>query len=228
MLHILEHVFPKFFGTMSANPTFLIQGIEHHKLQSTWTFSYCIPPRSSQNQAAQWEHYLHPFTDFESFEDFYGILNTVEKPSTLPVGCRYYVFRKGIKPIWEDKANEDGYSFSVQYETNSKSKGKGKSKDKSDIAEEKWMDLTLSILTENLPNVEKINGVEFFHRKSVFRVAVWTRRLDATEKSSLEKTIKQILGPNSPVLSTINFSDTYVQKSATHEQKEEKEPKEQK
>ena len=81
---------------MSSSAPFLIPDIQHHSLQSTWTFSYCFPPRSPDIKIDQWERYLHYFTDFSSFEDFYGIINSIEKPSQLPVGCRYYVFRKGI------------------------------------------------------------------------------------------------------------------------------------
>ena len=182
--------------------TYLIPGIKHHRLQSIWSFSYCIPPGATPNKTEQWEQYLHHFSDFISFEDFYGIMNTVEKPSCLPIGCRYYVFRKGIKPIWEDKANENGYYYTVEYNI-SPAKGKGKGKGKSEVAEEKWMDLTLSVLTENIPHVDKINGVEFFHRTSGFRVALWTRKLEDQEKDGLEQTMKKILGSNSPPMHII-------------------------
>lgn len=191
---------------MTTSP-FLIPNIQHHKLHCTWTFSYCIPPNTTKGKAEQWDRYLHPFTDFCSFEDFYGILNSIEKPATLPVGCRYYVFKKGIKPIWEDKANEGGYAFSVEYDSQVK-KGKGKkpTKDKSIIAEDKWMDLTLTMLTNNFPNVDKVNGIEFNHRKSGFRIGVWTKRIDQNEKTALETDIKKLLGEEAPPMISVQLT----------------------
>ena len=212
---------------MSQQNQFLIPDIEHHKLQSVWTFSYCIPPRDSQNKTEQWERYLHHFSDFMSFEDFYGIINTLDKPSTLPISCRYYVFRKGIKPLWEDKANEDGFIFSVEYELGTpKSKGKGKGKDRAEIAGEKWTDLTLSVLAEDFPNVDKINGIEFFHRKSGFRVALWAKKMDDKEEKEIETAVNKLLGPNPPPLHTIKLSQSPVQRatsqSESNEEKKEK------
>ena len=212
---------------MSQKNSFLIPDIEHHRLKSVWTFSYCIPPRDSQNKTEQWERYLHHFSDFMSFEDFYGILNTLDKPATLPVSCRYYVFRKGIKPIWEDKANEDGFIFSVEYEIGTpKSKGKAKGKDFSELAEEKWTDLTLSVLAGDFPNVDKINGIEFFHRKSGFRVALWTKRMNDNEEKETEAAVIKILSPNPPPLHKIKLNQSTVQRASSqpeiNEEKKEK------
>ena len=211
---------------MSSSAPFLIPDIRHHSLQSTWTFSYCFPPRSPDIKIDQWERYLHYFTDFSSFEDFYGIINSIEKPSQLPVGCRYYVFRKGIKPIWEDLPNKNGYEFSVEYDNvPSKGKSKGKPKDRSQMAEDRWMDLTLSILTENIPNNDKINGIEFFHRKYGFRVGVWTKNLNDKEKIELEQTIKKLLGQNPPPLASIQLSTAPANKQHQKENKNEAEIK---
>jgi translation initiation factor 4E len=45
---------------------------------------------------------------FNTVEDFWAVHNHIELSSHLVTGCDYSVFKDGIKPMWEDKANMNG------------------------------------------------------------------------------------------------------------------------
>lgn len=36
------------------------------------------------------------------------VFNNIAKPSEISVGANFHLFRDGIKPEWEDPANENG------------------------------------------------------------------------------------------------------------------------
>ena len=36
-------------------------------------------------------------------EDFWGLYNYIEQPSSLHHGCDYAIFKDGVKPMWEDE-----------------------------------------------------------------------------------------------------------------------------
>ena len=52
---------------------------------------------------------VRPQTSTNIFiQDFWSVHNHIELSSRLVAGCDYSVFKAGIKPMWEDKANMNG------------------------------------------------------------------------------------------------------------------------
>ena len=45
---------------------------------------------------------------FDTVEDFWALYNHIQTPSGLNHGSDYYLFKEGIKPMWEDPQNVDG------------------------------------------------------------------------------------------------------------------------
>jgi translation initiation factor 4E len=45
---------------------------------------------------------------FNTVEDFWSMYNHIEYVSKLATGCDYSFFKTGIKPMWEDEANNKG------------------------------------------------------------------------------------------------------------------------
>jgi translation initiation factor 4E len=168
-----------------------------HNLQQAWTFHYLIPNRMGL-QNANWADFLKELHDFQTFEDFYAILNTIDPPSSLPKGCRYYVFRKGVQPLWEDEGNLNGKEIFAQYPSDPK-QGKTVLKAHAEEAERHWRELTLSVIANPrsdplLRHQAKINGVEYNCRGSVVKVGIWTAPLDAVEFDEIKEDVKNILG----------------------------------
>ena len=46
--------------------------------------------------------------NFDTVEDFWSLYNHIEVASKLQIGSDYSLFKKGIKPMWEDPHNKDG------------------------------------------------------------------------------------------------------------------------
>lgn len=78
-----------------------------HLLHSRWSFWYDLKDQGKPNQQS-WGASLKKLMDFESVEQFFGMVNNIAKPSALPVGSDYLMFLYGVKPEWEDPVNYPG------------------------------------------------------------------------------------------------------------------------
>jgi translation initiation factor 4E len=67
----------------------------------------CFQAPQSKKRAV-WENNLRKVATIETLEDFWAVMNKVAPASKLPASCNYHLFREGIEPKWEDKANEGG------------------------------------------------------------------------------------------------------------------------
>lgn len=165
---------------------------EHHELKDTWVFWYLIPNLS---KSEDWSNYLKQVGEFHSVEDFWGIMNSVDRPMTLVTGCRYYIFKKGVKPLWEDEGNKDGYQIFCPCPVEAGAEGRK-------IAQEKWEDLAASVLGAGFTGYEYINGVEFNCRKRATNVGIWTKEMDSETLERVKETVKGKIGDTYDVEST--------------------------
>jgi translation initiation factor 4E len=138
-----------------------------HFLGEEWVFWYLIPNRTGLASAgpdADWNSYLHPLHAFQTVEDFGRILNSVEHPGKLLKGCRYYVFRRGVKPVWEHPAAAGGQM--VFFDLN-------KEPDRGQEMEALWIDVVLGLIAGDFPQTDSILGVEYSSKPTSFRIAMW-------------------------------------------------------
>jgi translation initiation factor 4E len=173
-----------------------------HDLQNVWTFYYLVPNREGQKDK-NWKDFLHKLYDFRSFEDFWAIVNTIEPASKLPKGCRYYIFKQGVQPLWEDEKNLHGSELYTEYALQVQKSPLGKQKSVHALkdepgnieAEKHWKDLALSVLANALtvPHGSKINGVEFNCKRNSVKVGVWTGPITDEEFRDLSQAVKAIL-----------------------------------
>jgi translation initiation factor 4E len=63
--------------------------------------------------AGQWEANLKEIIQFESIEDFWGVVAHAKSPLDLPYGSNYHLFRTGVKPAWEDAKNTGGGKWTL-------------------------------------------------------------------------------------------------------------------
>lgn len=186
--------------------------IQHHQLDKQWTFSYCIPSRLQGTRdeiSALFDSFRHDLADFSSIEDFLVIYNSIdEKPSNLPKKCRYYVFQKGIKPLWEDKENVDGYCINVEF-PNDPEKGLRGPRSNRKRAENAWYEIVLSTIGKVSPEFSKnINGIEFNNRGNSLRVGVWVNKLmKEEERKKLNESIEKIIGTPLPPIKVVQMID---------------------
>jgi translation initiation factor 4E len=82
-----------------------------HQLQNKWKFWYF-----ENNKDKSWEDNLRVVSEFYTVEDFWSIYNHIKNASELRPGCSYFVFKDGIKPMWEDPVNRPGGRWLVSFD----------------------------------------------------------------------------------------------------------------
>lgn len=170
---------------------------EYHQLYCDWTFYYLIPNKiNSQNK--NWDSYLKKLHDFSTFEDFWAIVNSIEAPSELQKGCRYYIFKKNIQPLWEDQQNTGGREISIQYHFPRRSTPEFFNLLKGVHAKshQKWIKLVTAVLSnseEYFHEKESINGVEFTCRANAIKVGIWTKPIAEKQYESLRVDLLKLL-----------------------------------
>ncbi len=84
---------------------------QKHQLQNKWKFWYF-----ENNKEKSWEENLRVVSEFWTVEDFWSIFNHIKSASELRTGCSYFVFKDGIKPMWEDPINRPGGRWLVSFD----------------------------------------------------------------------------------------------------------------
>eukprot|EP00440_Ansanella_granifera_P071697 gb/GFBE01077808.1/.p1 GENE.gb/GFBE01077808.1/~~gb/GFBE01077808.1/.p1 ORF type:complete len:232 (+),score=62.85 gb/GFBE01077808.1/:1-696(+) len=153
------------------------------KLGDTWSL-WEQPLGAAENQD------LREVCTFSSVKEFWAVWNHVPQPSILLDGKRwtriakdgkkevidkFMVFRKGIKPQWEDPKNENGGEYRVEL--------------KPDIGggtiDELWNNVVLGVVGEIIDPAEFITGVRFLDKlgtkKPCLRIELWFE--DYTEEN---------------------------------------------
>lgn len=185
-----------------------IKNGEYHQLHCDWSFYYLIPNKINSSNK-NWNSYLKKLHDFNTFEDFWAIINSIEPASKLQKGCRYYIFKKSIQPLWEDAENTGGREISVQYrlpQIKQDQKNRHSSPDLINIskeihtkAQEKWKKLVIAVLCnkeEYFHEKDFINGIEFNCRANAIKVGIWTKPIKEMQYESLKMNLLNILEYN--------------------------------
>ncbi|EOR03733.1 hypothetical protein E3P92_03358 [Wallemia ichthyophaga] len=143
-----------------------------HPLFNAWTLWFDNPSKKSSG-AHNWLDDTKEVITFDSVEEFWGLYNNILPPTHLPQKANYYLFKRGIRPAWEDEANADGGKWSVQFP-------REKWRDRIDRL---WLDTMLSAIGETLEGDlsedatnDLITGVIISTRPNFFRLAIWTRQ----------------------------------------------------
>ncbi|KAI9592039.1 translation initiation factor eIF 4e-like domain-containing protein [Syncephalis fuscata] len=156
-----------------------------HPLYHSWTLWYDQGGKRTAS-AQTWSQNLKEIVTFDSVEDFWGVYNNVSKVNELQSGANYHLFKKGIKPMWEDAANAKGGKWVVQLQ-------KSRSTDINDY----WLFTMLACIGETFETEDEICGAVMSVRKSFNRLALWTRscnKRDVCERIGYQ--FKESLGLN--------------------------------
>jgi len=135
-----------------------------HPLQNTWTLWYDNP--SKKTTAHTYETFLKRVYTFDTVEGFWSVHNHIKKPSTIPNGSNYRLFKEDIEPKWEDPNNKDGGAIVVTFRVNPKTAHE---------LDTRWLYLQLACIGENFTDGDAICGVNVSIRKSGNRLEIWVR-----------------------------------------------------
>lgn len=134
-----------------------------HPLQNEWTLWFTKP---LSGKVDNWNELLKEVITFNSVEEFWGVYNNVAPVSELALKSDYHLFKKGIRPEWEDLANKHGGKWSYLF------------RDKRNVPiDELWLHVMLAAIGENLEEDGdgELMGVIVNVRKAFYRIGLWTR-----------------------------------------------------
>lgn len=90
----------------------------------------------------------------------------MRRPDSLPKGCEFYVFKVGIRPLWEDTQNKGGGRFVLHI--------------KKQHANQIWEDILLALLATEDEH-EKVNGIVINIRSWEILISIWMKELPTDE-----------------------------------------------
>lgn len=132
-----------------------------HALRDSWTFWY-RPPISKAHGYIEYENTLHAIATVRTGEEFWEVYGHLKRPSTLPVVSDYHLFRKDIRPIWEDDVNKKGGKWVVRM--------------KKGVADRFWEDLLLALIGDQFADAgAEICGAVLSVRNGEDILSIWTR-----------------------------------------------------
>lgn len=145
--------------TVPEEPNEQTYNIEYkHPLEHVWTLWYLESDRTKH-----WQDMLNEITQIDSIETFWSLYYTIKTPSELKVGCDYYMFKKGIQPMWEDEANIKGGRWLF---TLCKTFKEG--------IDRIWLDILLMMVGESFEYASEICGAVVNIRSRSNKISVWT------------------------------------------------------
>lgn len=132
-----------------------------HPLKDAWSFWY-RPPISKAHGYIEYENTLHGIATLRTAEEFWEIYSHLKRPSSLPVVSDYHLFKKDIRPIWEDEINRKGGKWVVRM--------------KKGVADRYWEDLLLSLIGDQFGDAgEEVCGAVLSMRNGEDILSIWTR-----------------------------------------------------
>ena len=119
--------------------------------------------------------------EFDTIEDFWEIYQFLKKPEQAKHGLEISLFKKNIKPMWEDPGNKSG--------------GKVSLKIKKEFSNLIWDELVYRLIGNNFPLIdnEEINGLVFSLKRDSNFVQVWFKNFNTEKMNAIIASVKKIM-----------------------------------
>ncbi|CAH0005020.1 unnamed protein product [Clonostachys byssicola] len=179
-----------------------------HPLKDAWSFWY-RPPISKAHGFIEYEQTLHGIATITTGEEFWDIYTHLKRPSMLPVVSDYHLFKRDIRPIWEDEINRKGGKWVVRM--------------KKGVADRYWEDLLLALIGDQFgESGEEVCGAVLSVRNGEDILSIWTKT-DGGRVLKIRETMKKILNfPNNTRIDFKSHDSSIQQRTAIDEQRREK------
>ncbi|KAJ4461412.1 putative Eukaryotic initiation factor 4E [Paratrimastix pyriformis] len=134
----------------------------------------------------QWAQKLHFVYKFETVESFWCMFNNLEKPTALPVGTNFHLFKDGIQPAWEDPANQGSGRIYLALPL-------GDPRNPNPKLNMFYENTVLSLIGEQFEFSDHICGLVMQLRKGQLRMSLWLRKCGPEVQTRLIAEWRQIL-----------------------------------
>lgn len=130
-----------------------------HPLRNNWCFWF--RPPIPKNVSIPYEDTVHGLAEVATAEQFWSVYGHLNRPSTLSPVSDYHLFKKGVRPIWEDDENRKGGKWIVRL--------------KKGVADRYWESLMLALVGDQFGEAgEEICGVVVSVRNGEDIISIWT------------------------------------------------------
>lgn len=155
-------------------------GPGEHPLQFNYAVWFSRKSQNKQTSSTSYDQNLKLVGTFASVEQFWGIYSHLVRPSELTGHCDYHIFKEGIRPMWEDSANNKGGKWIIRL--------------KKGLGSRCWENLILAMLGEQFMVGEEICGAVISIRYQEDILALWNRTAyDQVTTSRIRDTLKRVL-----------------------------------
>lgn len=169
-----------------------------HFLETEWVlWEHRSPDKSSKS----YEDNMEKLVEFATVEDFWNAWNHIPKPSAIFFDGKskkrfanrsvesFSLFKKGIKPEWEDPANRQGAEWFCRRNFPQPQ------------LDEFWLNLALGMIGETIDPADEICGARLVDKCSggrcMYRLELWFRKKDQTIADDLLGRMQTALGKSS-------------------------------
>lgn len=171
----------------------LLSGGKVHHLRYKWIFWHY---RRSKRTTKTWMDCQRELAEIETLENFWTFFVQLRNPSMVKINQDYALFKKGIKPMWEDPANVRGgqWIFVIQ-----KSHQKYRF-----LVDHVWNEIVLALICSIFkPSImDLVCGIVFSMRISCFtKISIWI---------SDYKAVREILVLGHELKRITNFEDCVI------------------
>ena len=148
-------------------------------LDQKFTFWFTYFTKKKNKQLYEFTDNMKHIGDFETGEDFWNMYQHMRRPSQLLRGTQFFLFKTGIKPMWEDKQNIGGGRYQMSFKKNL-------------ICDKVWEDLQIAFIISK-KEFESINGIVMNIRTAEVFISIWTKDLNAAQSLKVSNWIKRAL-----------------------------------
>jgi len=141
-----------------------------HPLQHAWVLWY-DGGAAKKITAQTWGDNLKKVYTFSTVEDFWSLWNNIKAAGDLPAGSNYHIFKIGVEPKWEDKANSHGGKWLATVKNNQRGTS----------LNQMWLGVVLAAIGCAFDYDEEVNGLVVSIRKGLDKIALWTKTGDKEE-----------------------------------------------
>lgn len=132
-----------------------------HPTRHSWAFWFRPPISKANGYQMDYEKTLTCMMGVSTIEEFFCAYAHLKRPSTLPQMSDYHLFKKGVRPIWEDEENRKGGKWQVRL--------------KKGVADRYWEDLVLAMVGDQFAEAsEEVCGAVLSVRNGEDILSIWT------------------------------------------------------
>ncbi|CAN8232588.1 unnamed protein product [Cochlearia groenlandica] len=157
-----------------------------HKLHRKWSFWF--DNQSNPKQGAVWGASLRKAATFDTVQDFWGLHETIFKPSKLTASSEIHLFKDGVEPKWEDPVCANGGKWTWIVANNKKA------------LDNAWLETLMGLIGEQFDEADEICGVVASVRPKQDKLSLWTRtKSNEAVLMGIGKKWKEILDVNDKI-----------------------------